>query len=323
MFVIIEKRDNSVPSNVDIQTAMANSGGATVSIEGGNAEKTVHYTGGVNHTTFEGQLRQVARGRSTSWTFTWADRAQVAGTLGATSYTIDVAMSVATVTALVQGDYNLYGFKAVRTSQGGGAPLVWFQLPNTRYSTLTNVAWQVQYQAYTSTSSIIAGGRVTASFNADIDLGQTLNVVAGGTGDVTNDGNARAISVLNTTTQQFTCGVSEQAADGEVNPMCAFPLYGQQKDVIAPIQKVLLMFSTNPVNTGTVIEQAYSPGVLIDLTGDSHRKVSYDINEGWSWGGFSWAQTVKANDRLVPLLIEQPDAAQASELLSVGPSVTV
>jgi hypothetical protein len=304
-FVTIEKNQNSVPSDQDITTAMTESDGTVTSIEGNNASKTVKFTGTVNHTDFENNLIAVAKGRRTSWNFVWADSVNGhVDELGATSYEIDITMSAATVTALVNGNYNMYGFKAVQAAQGGGAPLVWFQLPNTGYSTLTKVMWAVQYQAYTSNSSIISGGEVDASFAAAIDLGQTLNVQAGGIGDVTSGGPAQAISVYNTTKTQFTCGISQEAADGSTNPMCAFPLYGQQLDVIAPIEKVLLTFSTLPVNTGTVIEQAYAPGILVDLTSSNQRSVSYDINEGWSWGGYSWAQSVAANEDLIPLLIE-------------------
>jgi hypothetical protein len=340
-FVIIEKNQASIPSSQDITKAVSESGGAVTTVQGGNASKRVDYTGTVNHTVFENKLIQVAKGKRTSWNFDWADAevsrhangngngngnvsvngngnglsARAAGGIGvgqleATQYEIDITMSPATVTALVTGNYNLYGFKAVQAAQGGGAPLVWFQLPTTGYSTLTQLTWSVQYQAYTSNSNIIPSGRVVASFATDIDLGQTLNVQAGGVGDVTQAGPPQAISIHNTTTTPFTCGISQQAADGSTNPMCAFPLYGQQLDVVAPIEKVLLLFSTLPVNTGTVIEQAYSPGVLVDLTSTNQRAVSYDINLGWSWGGYSWAQPVGASENIIPLLIETA-AAQA------------
>ncbi len=310
MSVTIEKNQASVPSDQDITTAMTSSGSTVAAITGNNASKTVDFTGTVNHTTFENELIEVARGRRTSWNFVWADADDDADDeLGATPYEIDITMSPDTVTALVNGNYNMYGFKAVQAAQGGGAPLVWFQLPKTSYSTLTKVAWEVQYQAYTSTSKIISGGSVTASFSADIDLEQVLNVTDGGIGQVTSGGASKAISILNTISQQFTCGISQQAADGSDNPMCAFPLYGQQLDVIAPIEKVLLMFSTTPVDTGTVIEQAYSPGILIDLTSLNQRAITYDINYGWTWGGFNWAQSVPARSKLVPLLIENANTS--------------
>ena len=148
-------------------------------------------------------------------------------------------------------------------------------------------------------------GQIDASYATDINLGQMLNVVAGGTGAVVDGGPATAISIQNTTATPFTCGISEMTA-GSAKPLCAFPLYGNQMDVMAPIEKVLLMFSTTPINTGTVIEQAYSSGIFIDLTSAQQRAVKFDINNGWDWGGFAWARQVAPNSNLVPLLIESP-----------------
>ena len=76
------------------------------------------------------------------------------------------------------------------------------------------------------------------------------------------------------------------------------------EDIIVPIEKVLLMFATEAVNTGTVIEKAYSEGVLIDLTSEQTRKVTFGINSGWDWGGEPWGTVVDENEALSPILIE-------------------
>ena len=153
-------------------------------------------------------------------------------------------------------------------------------------------------------SKIIPNGSITAGYHTNIDLGEQLNVVAKGTGSVVSGGPTTAISIYNTTQTPFTCGISE-VVEGTAKPLCAFPLYGTQLDVMAPIAKVFLMFSTKPVNTGTVIEQAYSPGIFIDLTANNERTVDYAINRGWSWSGV-WAKQIPPNENLVPLLIENP-----------------
>jgi hypothetical protein len=230
-----------------------------------------------------------------------------------TNYNVNISMNQATVVALAQGNFQLYGFKAVQTTQGGGAPLVWFS--TNAFSLNTAVNWIEQYQAYTSKSAIIPNGSIIATAPYDIDLDQTLQVndPVGGTGDVVNGGTNGAISILNQTTTQFTCGIS-QVVGGVASPLCAFPLYGNNLDVIAPIEKVLLMFSTTPLNTGTVIYQAYSQGILIDLTGTNSRAVNYDINAGWTWGGGAWAQAVPANSNLVPLLIGSSSSLEQSIL---------
>jgi hypothetical protein len=278
----------------------------------------VQFTGQVAHSKFVNNLIAVAKGKATSWEFAWGDANRGRDGLGATQYEVDITMTKATVDALHGGNYRLYGFKAVQTNQGGGVPVVWFQLMSPKYSTGTAIVWNVQYQAYTSEATIVSGGKVTATFAADIDLGQTLNVEADGTGSVKDGGPAKAISILNTSSEEFTCGTSQQLADGSYSPMCAFPLYGNQLDAIAPIEKILLMFSTEPADTGTVVEQAYTQSILIDLTSANLREVYFDVNQGWSWGGYNWAATYPPNEDLVPLLIESPASDYSKALVEAA-----
>ena len=63
------------------------------------------------------------------------------------------------------------------------------------------------------------------------------------------------------------------------------------------------MFASNTVNTGTVVYKSYSQGALVDLTTGQQRAVSFDIDNGWSWGTATWATAVAASESLVPLLI--------------------
>jgi hypothetical protein len=219
------------------------------------------------------------------------------------SYNVSIAMSQDTVQKLRDGGFHLYAFKAVRAA-GNGVPVVWFE--STNFSLSTRIQWSTLYEAYTSTEEIRNNVTITAAASYAIDLKQTLNVThESGTGEVdTEKGTAGAISIHNRIDTEFTCGISQKEDSGGTRPICAFPLYGGNLDVIAPIEKVFLMFSTRPVNTGTVVMQAYSRGVLIDLTGVTSRAVQYDINTGWSAGGASWAKKYDADANLVPLLIE-------------------
>jgi hypothetical protein len=230
-----------------------------------------------------------------------------------TDYQIHISMSEDTANQLLGSKYYLYGFKAVQSTKAEGAPLVWFKTQ--RYSTINKVSWSKQYQAYTSQNDIIPGGVIDASHHEEISLGQTFRVEkSGGTGSVVNGGRSTAISILNNTTTAFTCGIAEMQ-NGIAQPVCAFPLTGKAMNVIAPLEKVLLMFATEQVNTGSVIERAYSFSILIDLTSDNHREVTFDINQGWSWGGYSWAQEIEANSKLVPLLIESSTGFERGSLV--------
>lgn len=218
----------------------------------------------------------------------------------ASEYEIDISLSSDTLNALKNSGFALYAFKAVKSSVTGAAPLVWFR--TTSFLSSTQVTWEEQYQAYISTSEIIANGQIIASANTDADLGQTALVNQNGDITASTGGTEGAISILNQGTAPWTTGIS-QVANGKANPMCAIPLYGKNMDVVAPIQKVLLTFATNPVNTGTVIYKAFSESVMIDLTAAQQRAVSFDINNGWSWGSGTWAKSIPASADLVPLLI--------------------
>jgi hypothetical protein len=222
------------------------------------------------------------------------------------NYSVNIQLSPSTVKALKSEGASLYGFKAVQTTQKGGAPLVWF-VDAEMLPTVT-VNWSEQYEAYISTSQIITHGVIDASNNINVDLGETANVDVNGNLTVTETGVADAISINNQSPTQYTCGVS-QLQGSVATPLCAFPLFGNNLDVIAPIEKVLFFFATAAVNTGTVVEQAFGPAVLLDLTGNPQLGLSYDINNGWDFGGESWGTSIPASSALVPFLIDTPVSA--------------
>jgi hypothetical protein len=230
--------------------------------------------------------------------------------MGVHDYRVTINMSQATLTALMNSGNYLFGFKAVKNSDMAGRPLVWLKTQKLFPSTV--VSWTNQYWAYTSGSNIVNGHRIDVNYAAQMAPGQTLQVQAGGGGTTINTGSPSAISIQNTTTTQFTCGLTENSSD---TPICAFPLFGNNLQIITLLEQILLLFSTQQMDLGTVVEtvsggtssammlQSYSPGLLIDLTGETERTVSYDINEGWQWGGYTWATPVSTTSNLVPILI--------------------
>jgi hypothetical protein len=217
-------------------------------------------------------------------------------------YQVTIQMTQATVEALSDNGFNLYAFKAV-SGPSNGVPVVWF-LTQT-YGLTTTIQWSESYQAYTMVSTQIGPNTtVTADNPYSIDLGGVLTVETPlGTGGVTIGGDPGAITILNNTSTPFICGIT-QMVNGQQSPLCAFPLFGNNEDLIEPVEKVFLMFATNTVDTGTVLERSFSQGVLIDLTGVGARQVSYDLNAGWSAESAPWAQICNPNANLVGLLIE-------------------
>ncbi|MCK8679990.1 MULTISPECIES: hypothetical protein [Streptomyces] len=202
-----------------------------------------------------------------------------------TPYMINVAMSPETVQQLAQGNYKLFMFKAVQSAVGGGAPTVW--AATTQYSTSTSVAWTEDYYAYASMEEIQNGVDFSSSDTEAIDLGQILQVSGQAVGSVVDGGTPGAVTVQNTVTTPFTCGLAQPnpTGGGLPTPICAFPLYGLNLDLIVPLEKVALVFAAAPYQEGMVIESSIGPAVLADLTLSNNISLGYDINNGWSWTG--------------------------------------
>jgi hypothetical protein len=218
------------------------------------------------------------------------------------TFTANIKMESNTFDTLKKGGFKLFGFKAIQVSVQGGVPLVWFATDN--YLANTQVTWQESYQAYISVQDIPAQGTVIdASATENIDLSQTMNVTKNGVTSVLATGKAGAISVVSDLGHQWTTGIN-QIVNNVAQPLCAVPLYGGNLDTFTPIEKVLFMFATEPYTTGTVIVQAFSQGILVDLTGVQSRDLTYDLNNGWGPTNQVWAKLVPVTSDLTPLLIQ-------------------
>jgi hypothetical protein len=236
-------------------------------------------------------------------------------TIMSTNYRISIAMDQTTADTLTDNEFSLYVFKAVQGS-GKGAPVVWFSSQDIGLA--TSIDWSESYQAYTSRTEVIAAGAtITADNSYDSVLGGVLTVTEKiGTGAMTDGGDPRGISIINSTDTQFVCGIS-QLQNGVYAPIAAFPLFGNNEDLLVPVEKVFLMFATRTVDTGTVIEKSFSSGMMIDLTGATPdakgvvgRQVTYDLNKGWDDSNAPWGVAYPPNTNLVPLLINGAPAPQ-------------
>lgn len=229
--------------------------------------------------------------------------------------TINIKMNADTIQKLLASQYTLYGYKAVQSTDKAGRPLVWFGTQS--YSTITVVSCSDSYQVYTSSSSIVSDEQITVGFSTDILCGQTLQVLDGGGGRVINMGNPDNVSISNQASTEFTCGLmQEQVINGNPSafvPYCAFPLNGLNLQEIRPTNKILLIFATAKINSGTVVVDsadstippgANGPGIIIDFSAMSSCTVTYDVNLGWNWDNNAWAQQIPANANLTPWLIE-------------------
>lgn len=226
-----------------------------------------------------------------------------------TPYMINLSMPAATVQQLAAGNYKLFMFKAVQSAVGGGAPTVW--AATTQYSTNTSVSWTEDYYAYASMEEIQSGVDFSSSNTEAINLGQILQVAGQAVGTVADGGTPEAITVQNTVTTPFTCGLAQPnpTGGGLPTPICAFPLYGLNLDLIVPLEKVALVFAAGPYQEGMVIESSIGPAVLADLTLSNNISLGYDINNGWTWTG-NQASDIPS-DEFVQTLIVPPGLGAA------------
>jgi hypothetical protein len=223
-------------------------------------------------------------------------------------YSITIGMSVATVTGLMQSGYSLCAFKAVQSANRAALPVVWSMSQNLANTVV--LAWTGQYQAYISTTQTGANDTIVAMSLIDIELGQTANVDKNGVLTVTNQGTERAISIDNGSSQQWTAGIAQPCGGGP-SPFVALPLYGNFLEVMAPVEKILLMFIAGSVSVGTIIRSSRSRGLLVDFTGATSRNLTFDINKGWDWGGASWGTAVSPQTDLSSILITRGPLAKS------------
>ncbi|MET0396678.1 MAG: hypothetical protein ABW277_07640 [Longimicrobiaceae bacterium] len=224
------------------------------------------------------------------------------------AYEIKIDLVGDTAEQLLEGKYSLYAFKAV-TGPSGGTPLVWFQTNN--FLSKVSVQWSEVYGAYISNDQQLKPNVLIEAEQdfSPVDLNQTVTITdSGGDGTVTTGGNPLGITIENKSTTKFITGIMQESTNGGVSAMCAFPLHGKGSDVIIPIEQVLLMFSQDPVNTGTVIEQAFSEGVLFNMTTVPGQpvSVSYDMDSGWDFGNQPICTNVGFQEDLIPLLVLPP-----------------
>jgi hypothetical protein len=230
------------------------------------------------------------------------------------TYQFTIELSPATVDALTQGNFSLLAFQGVQTTAAEGQPVVWIQV--TELATTIQVSWSPVYAAYIGQSPIVVDGMSLASSMAPIDFGQILQVGQNGVINVTDGGPAGAMSVLNTTTTPWTCGLIGMTTIPA--PITAFPLYGNAMIGMVPGTQVLFVFGSYPTQPGQILDRTLAQGVLVDFSTGDQRSATFDINTGWSFGGQSWAQIIPPNTSLQKTLIHAAPLALVEHVAEIN-----
>lgn len=216
------------------------------------------------------------------------------------TYSTLINMSDKTLTTLKDEKWFLYGFKAVK-GPNNGKPLVWFKTND--FNRKTTITWEEVYEGYIDSAEAITNGKIDGSNSQSIDLGMKLLVAEAGT--LTTDRTAKAdqIWIKGQSNKRWTCGIAQRTGS-DVTPLCAFPLHGLSTVEVMPVEKIVLMFATDQIDTGKVLEQSVGPALLINLTGadKNTRTVAYDTDDTWTANTQGWATILDGTDLVAPLI---------------------
>lgn len=224
----------------------------------------------------------------------------------AVSQKVVVFVDPTTLAALKDLGYALYALKGFQTSNAQGKALVWGE--TTAFADTTTFVSTAEYQAYVTTSAEAGGGSVvTLGATADVSLGDiaTFSVANGLT--VTPGGYPAGVTIVNSTTTPYTAGLSARSMDagGDFSPVASVPLYGLSEDIVAPVDKFLVTFSTAGAHVGAPFPHSVTQSLLIDMTGQTLLEGAFDINTGWSFGDAAWGKTIPAGADLFAVLVEE------------------
>lgn len=204
-------------------------------------------------------------------------------------------------------NYVLYGFKAVKTADSQTSPIVWFA--STDYTTTTDISWHTEYQSYAAPYK--QSGPVSSYSARDITLGKTMKIKNKKClGEVSGDPDpSKPIKVMNGLDDtQFRTGIAQRPSlTNEFRPLCVSKIIADGTNAFMPVEKIMLIFATEAVDEGAVITQAFSAGLLIDVTGASERKVNFSTSNSWKWdAGAPWAKKITAQEDITKHLVVGP-----------------
>lgn len=303
-FVIVEKNDNSAPSEEQLRKAMADSGGTHISVTGTNAARTVTYAGDVNHNTFENTLIAIVPGaRRTSWNFVWADAfrsalveavrhdelhpvqaAQLLRALTeATEKSVTIEIDSGDLARLKEAKYRLCFAKKV----GDAAYNVVWQSYDSYLATNT-FSWTPQYELFGS-NTFEANVKVFVSTNkVAIGLGETAVLDTNGNlGDPYTGGSATAITMQNQY-GPIHPGVN-QLSSSSMGATKSTPIYVAQNAIVlgdttlTPVEKVLVWFQQD-IQTSTMFSSSRSNAIEVNLTSTNQATRLYAAGQ-WSTPG--------------------------------------
>lgn len=206
---------------------------------------------------------------------------------------------------------SLYFFKAVKASGNGGVT-VWNKISTADLLSTNMLTWKDNdYMAFNSVSSIKNNVQIIPGNVLAIELGNITVIDISGNLSIAAEQYEGCISYVNSASRIYTVGYIQTN-----NITCAFQINGGNSSrIMAPVNKVALIFATDTIAIGTVIVKAMSSGILIDLNGTTtnSRAVTYKTADGWTSNTEPWAENFSSFTQLSSVLIEAPDEVWAKQ----------
>lgn len=223
------------------------------------------------------------------------------------THQITVNLAPAAVKPLLDAGASLYALPMFQTSNRTARPLVTYA--NAALSQSQVVSWSEDYQAFVSRTSLDAGitdpaqRTIVVGASAPARLGDVMTVDVSLQCAVAGGGVGGAVSVRSAIADPLSCGLTY---DG--HPACAMSLSSAFQVVVAPVQSLLLMFSTAAFDLGSWVEQCSGAGLLVDMTNTPARTVTFDLSaaEPWLEADQAWATPVAGGAVLTDLLRRPP-----------------
>ncbi|WP_228012115.1 hypothetical protein [Flavobacterium hungaricum] len=142
--------------------------------------------------------------------------------------------------------------------------------------------------------------------NDKIDLKQRMLIEDLGKVTIDTNNDSQNVLIQNNSHDAYSTGICVYSInDDQYYGSCAFSLYGGNGISVAPVNKILVMFSTKDIQNNTVILITENIGFLIDFNGSTNnsRVVSYDINKGWNSNSQTWATNIPIGTSLSDILV--------------------
>ena len=222
------------------------------------------------------------------------------------TYTVTISLDNDTLMALQYGQWQMQVYKGCKSPGASAAlPTVWYTVPNSEFSSTNTVSWDTPYGGYFSNTTCQAGATVNTSTQEPMQLGSVMTLSTTGSASVSTSGEMpEAFTFLSEKQETWACGMLVNPQGRVPSPICAFPQSGAMANVIKPYEKVLILFTQDRLDVGTIVRVALTHSVSCTLsTSNPNIEVEFSISMGWNTKGNPNARPNPIHFELAPDLI--------------------